>query len=86
MAEFILYPGEREAVATVLAAGKQYGYGNLIAHLKRAWALELLASHRKHGVKRASYAGACKAADVDAYPEDFALFDADVAKTGKARC
>jgi len=34
-------PGEANAIKTVLMHGAQYGYGNLIAHLRRAWA-ELL--------------------------------------------
>jgi hypothetical protein len=32
-------PGERKAVDTVVALAAKHGYGNLIQHLKRAWAL-----------------------------------------------
>ena len=37
----MLFQGEKEAIQTVLALGAKYGYGNLIAHLRRAWALSL---------------------------------------------
>ena len=30
-------PGEEEAIKKVVNYGKQYGYGNLIHHLKVAW-------------------------------------------------
>lgn len=34
--------GEREAIHQVLAAGENYGYGNMIAYLKQAWAENLM--------------------------------------------
>jgi len=34
--------GEREAIQKVLAAGENYGYGNMIAYLKQAWAENLM--------------------------------------------
>jgi hypothetical protein len=57
----MLFPNEQEAVKTVIAAGKDYGYGNMIAHLKRAWAESLLDS----GLQEES---ALAAANVSAYP------------------
>ena len=41
----MLFPGEEEAIREVLAAGEQYGYGNLISRLKRAWAEKLVKEH-----------------------------------------
>lgn len=35
------FPGEENAVATVKALGAEYGYGNLIHHLKDAWSERL---------------------------------------------
>lgn len=32
-----LFPGESEAIQNVLDAGAMYGYGNMAAHLVRAW-------------------------------------------------
>ena len=32
-----LFPGEAGAIATACALGEQYGYGNLIFHLRNAW-------------------------------------------------
>ena len=58
-----LQPGEKEAVLTVLRLAHQYGYGNMIAHLKREWAIVL-------GVKYGgTYENNLKATEVDAYPE-----------------
>lgn len=37
----MMTPAEKAAIRTVLALGEQYGYGNLIAHLRRAWALRI---------------------------------------------
>ena len=37
-----LFPGEAEAIERVLELGKNYGYGNMIAHLKRAWIEKLI--------------------------------------------
>ena len=31
------FPGEREAIAAVVKAGEQFGYGNMIGHLQEAW-------------------------------------------------
>lgn len=57
----MLFPGEEEAVKSVIESGKKYGYGNLIAHLKREWA-ELLISQ---GI---SEKAALAAANTSAYP------------------
>ncbi len=38
-------PSETEAVNHVLYAGKLFGYGNMIAHLKKAWAEDLIENH-----------------------------------------
>lgn len=54
----MLYPGEKEAVETVLKHGAQYGYGNLIAHLGRAWAEELVKDYgvsEKAAIDRVSH-------------------------------
>jgi hypothetical protein len=59
-----LFPGEQDAVDAVLEAGRYYGYGNLIAHLKRAWARMLM---RDHGLSEAE---ALRMADTSAYPLD----------------
>jgi len=57
-----LYPGEQHAVDSVLKAGEMYGYGNMIAHLKKTWA-ELLRD--KWDLDEES---ALRAADTSAYP------------------
>ena len=57
----MLFAGEKEAIERVLDAGRAYGYGNMIAHLKRAWAKLLIAD----GL---SEEAALKAADTSAYP------------------
>lgn len=44
--EYGLFPGEAKAIATVCKLGEQYGYGNLIYHLREAWSLML---QRKYG-------------------------------------
>lgn len=62
----MLFPGELEAVETTIEYGKAYGFGNLIAHLKRAWALYLM-----EGNNRLTYADALEATNVAAYPQDF---------------
>jgi|GEM_PF-3629795 len=33
----VKFPGEDEAITTVKRMGAEYGYGNLISHLKDAW-------------------------------------------------
>jgi hypothetical protein len=38
----MLFPGEEEAIKYVIEMGKKYGYGNMIAHLKREWAEHLI--------------------------------------------
>ena len=38
----MLFPGEQEAVERALEAGRRFGYGNLIAHLKKAWIESLM--------------------------------------------
>ena len=58
-----LQPGEKEAILKVLQLAKQYGYGNMIAHLKRIWAITL---KEKYG---GSYQQNLVATEVDAYPE-----------------
>ncbi len=60
-----LMPGEKEAVRQILAYAKGYGYGNLIAHLKRAWAISL---KEKYG---GQYRKHLQATEVDAYPEEW---------------
>ena len=60
-----LFPGEKEAILEVLRLAKKYGYGNMIAHLKRAWAVSL---KEKYG---GSYEKNLQATEVDAYPEAF---------------
>lgn len=62
-------PGEKEAVQTVIKLAKKYGFGNLIAHLKRVWALDL---KRKYG---GTYDHHLIATNVEAYPEHFDHFD-----------
>ncbi len=60
----VLLPGESTAVALTLDFAEQYGYGNLIAHLKRGWALRLMAS-----TPGLTYEQALTATDVAAYPQ-----------------
>jgi hypothetical protein len=36
---------EKDAVNTVTALGSQYGYGNMISHLKSAWTSMLMKNH-----------------------------------------
>ena len=60
----MLFPNEKEAIERVLAAGEGYGYGNMIAHLKKAWAEMLI---KKYKIPEKS---ALQAADSDAYPLD----------------
>lgn len=64
----MLFRGEEEAVRQVLQLAETYGYGNLIAHLKRGWALHLM-----KGNDRLSYENALHATDVSAYPQDFGI-------------
>lgn len=65
----MLFPGEEQAVKAVLGFAETYGYGNLIAHLRRAWALKLM-----RGNKRLSYKQAVKFTNSDAYPQNFNPF------------
>lgn len=44
-----LFPGEAEAIAIVKALGSQYGYGNLISHLRDAWSTDL---QEKYGMDK----------------------------------
>jgi hypothetical protein len=37
----MMFPGEQEAIDTVTRLGAEYGYGNLISHLRAAWAKTL---------------------------------------------
>lgn len=64
----MIFPGEIEAVKSVLAAAEQYGYGNLIAHLRRAWALKLMRGSVGHG-KAWTYEQACRVTNSGPYPE-----------------
>lgn len=61
----MLFRGEKEAIEQVLKYGEQYGYGNLIGHLKRAW-IKLLMD--KWGI---SLEAATLAADVYPYPQNY---------------
>ncbi|MEN6431287.1 MAG: hypothetical protein ABFD06_00100 [Smithella sp.] len=54
--------GEEKAIETVIKAGDQYGYGNMIAHLKRVWAENL---RDKWGLPEKA---ALEATNVSAYP------------------
>ena len=56
-----LFRGEEAAIRTVLKAGADWGYGNMIAYLKREWAEDLV----RQGI-RADVALA--ATNVSAYP------------------
>jgi hypothetical protein len=58
----MLFPGEKEAIEQVLRYGQQYGYGNLIAHLKKEWAEMLV---KKWGISEES---AISATNVSPYP------------------
>ena len=49
------FPGERKAILEVLHYGENYGYGNLISHLGRAWANML---KEKYGMSEESAAQA----------------------------
>ena len=66
---FSVRPGELEAVREVVRLARVYGFGNLIAHLRRAWALDL---KNKYG---GSYDQHLSATGVDAYPENFDHLD-----------
>ena len=57
----ILTNGEKTAVKQVLEAGSTYGYGNMIAYLKQAWAENLM---NDYGFDEAL---ALSAADTTAY-------------------
>jgi len=39
----VIFPGERDVIRSTILAGRSYGYGNLIAALKWAWARRLMA-------------------------------------------
>lgn len=62
-------PGEVAAIQTVIRLAKAYGYGNLIAHLRRAWAIDL---KKKYG---GTYNQHLRATNVDALPESFDHLD-----------
>ena len=57
----MLLPGEQSAINSVLNLGGKYGYGNMIAHLKTAWAKKLMAQ----GIPKEA---ALQATNVSAYP------------------
>jgi hypothetical protein len=48
-----IYPGEKEAIETVLMLGEEFGYGNLIAHLRKAWAEMLMEDNLRLLVRHA---------------------------------
>jgi hypothetical protein len=56
-----LFRGEAEAIRTVLKAGADWGYGNMIAYLKREWAEDLM----RQGIHADA---ALAATNVSAYP------------------
>ena len=62
-------PGELEAVREVVRLARVFGFGNLIAHLRRAWAVDL---KKNYG---GNYDQHLRSTDVDAYPESFDHFD-----------
>ena len=64
----MIFPGEVQAVKVVLAMAEAYGYGNLISHLRRAWALKLMA-----GNPGLDYEAAVRAANTDAYREGWSI-------------
>lgn len=41
----MMFPGEKEAIETVVALAERYGYGNLIDRLKTAWSEKLQRDH-----------------------------------------
>ena len=53
---------EVEAIHTVIALGERFGYGNLISHLRTAWAKTmLLKGHAKNeeDAKEMTHGGSC---------------------------
>ena len=56
-----LFRGEEAAIRTVLKAGSDWGYGNMIAYLKREWAEDLV----RLGIRADA---ALAATNVSAYP------------------
>lgn len=62
-------PGEIEAVRIVQNLALEFGYGNLIAHMRRYWALWLMAGNDK-----LDYETALQATNVSPYPEKFPPF------------
>ena len=59
----MILPNEKENINRVLEIAEIYGYGNLIAHLKRAWAMSLMALFPS-----VTYEEALEATNVSAYP------------------
>lgn len=62
----MLFPGEVDAIKSVIALAEIYGYGNLIAALKQAWAKKLM-----RGNKNLDYDHALLATNVEAHPFNF---------------
>lgn len=60
----MLFPNEKQKVAEVIQIAEEFGYGNLIAHLRRAWALRLMKSN-----PLLTYEDAVEATNSSAYPE-----------------
>lgn len=61
--------GEQHAIREVIAAGERYGFGNLIAHLRAAWAKSLIESTKGiEGQSEWTEEQANQATITDAYP------------------
>jgi hypothetical protein len=73
-----LESGEKEAVKQVLKYGKKYGYGNLIAYLRRDWAESLIKEYK------ISEELAIRITEVPPYPLDpFFISDRNQRKNNK---
>lgn len=55
---------EKQTINAVVQMGQEYGFGNLIAHLKREWIESLIQTGLDYDAARL-------AADVFPYPRDF---------------
>jgi dissimilatory sulfite reductase (desulfoviridin) alpha/beta subunit len=60
-----LFPGEKENINKVIDIAEIYGYGNLIAHLRRAWAIKLIKSN-----PLLDYKSALECTNSDGYPRE----------------
>jgi hypothetical protein len=61
-------PGEKEAVLEVIKIAERYGYGNMIGHLKRMWAMKLMGAGMSKEL-------ADSAADASGYHTDYLGID-----------